>query len=64
MDNRLSVLLVDDDRIVQTAHHLLMKSLNCDVCVANDSYQALGMLQKNYEVSIPVAVLRAARDPL
>jgi CheY-like chemotaxis protein len=50
MDNRLSVLLVDDDRIAQAAHQMLLKSLNCDVSVASDGYQALGMLHKNYDL--------------
>ncbi|WP_248800348.1 response regulator [Pseudomonas sp. MWU13-2105] len=45
----LSILIVDDDERVREFHCRILKSLNCNVNIASNGYEALGMLCKSYD---------------
>ncbi len=47
---KLSVLLVEDDLIIQKIHSELLKNINCKVDIANNGYEALDMLCKSHDV--------------
>ncbi len=45
----LSILVVDDDERIREFHCKILESLNCEVNIASNGYEALGMLCKSYD---------------
>lgn len=50
--HHLSVLMVEDEPIIQRVHGEMLKSLGCKFEIANDGYQALEMLEGNHNYEV------------
>lgn len=50
LNQRLSVLVVEDNPMIQNIHRNLLENLNCKVTLASNGYQALDALRETHHV--------------